>query len=195
MKHLQCVLLVVLGMSFPSKAWVQPTDYEWCYGDPRIFACVDVLFGVLIVHPMFCPVNPGIWEGFRGRLAFGPFLYAGPVTIEVDALRSPETDQPIYVEYVPVKTHPAGVGFCDGPALVFMKVFGQYPCLPVDNEKRGPLPLNGLLPGDLYYIRLHFLGGEGTTQGSPYFRCIRIYSSGLSAVVSSTWTATKQLYR
>jgi hypothetical protein len=196
MKYCKAMLVLFLTTFISQSGLAQPTNFNYCYGSGILNACQDELGGLILVDPFFCPTNYGIWEGFKGRVAFGPFKYVGPITVEVDAFRDAETDLPLYVEYIPVNTHPSGEGFCDGTGLVFMTVFGRYYCDPPGFESRGPIVLNGVADGDLYYLRLHFLVGEGTFHGSPFVRCVRIRSVvEATAVTSLTWTVTKQLYR
>jgi hypothetical protein len=152
--------------------------------------CQDVDFADFL--DVSCPT--GSWTLYMGRVAWWPLRYVGPIMISVDSRRGYEPQGlPLYVECVPLATHPPGLGYCDGVGTVIMRVRGHTECDAV--ETGGPFDLSYMLsPGDLYVIRAYFLSDLERVTHSPYFRSIRVEPAPM-AIEPATWGMVKGLYR
>jgi hypothetical protein len=184
------IVAVAVGLLVPKDGTAQyPTDMLFCFNSGQLEACTDVGGGTLLDFD--CPEKA--WESFFGRVAWYPLRYIGPITIEVDARRTPSSRFPIYIEYLPLKDRPSDLGFCDGPGEVIAVVWGGTQC---DSpwETFGPI----LLPlevGELYFLRAHWVVDS---THHTYLNCIRVRAQtdrAPTAVESTMWGIMKNLYR
>jgi len=187
------VLTLTLAMA-PIGAMAQPTELFDCMGPggDRTW-CSDVSVADLL--DLSCPAGPRVFEMFRGRVAWPPLKYVGPITIEVNALESAGTRFPLLVEFISVKDHPENTGYCDGPAQVLYRVHGSRTC---DGwESLGPIQFDPwwLSVGDSYVIRVHFFTDVGSDFTSPWLGCIRVTPDTTTAISSKPWGSIKALYR
>jgi hypothetical protein len=189
---LQRVLVTVpaiLLLVTPTRVLPQPANLDFCFHRGQLEACADLSVATLILP--FCPGGSVLGETFYGRVSWGPLVYEGPVTIAVDAMRTPKSRFPIYIEIVPLEA--PGMAYCDVPGMVVMVVSGRSGCEPQpETLGPGPLPLS---IGQQYMVRAQFFGVP-PGHYNTFLRCIRVTSSPLRTPVSDkTWGAIKTLFR
>ena len=189
LKRILVAVSAILLLVTPTRVLPQPATLDFCFHRGQLEACADVNVGTLILP--FCPGGAVVGETFDGRVAWGPLLYQGPVTIAVDAMRTPKSRFPIYIEIVPLEA--PGIAYCDVPGMVVMVVSGRSGCEP-QPETLGPVSLP-LSVGQQYMVRAQFFG-DPRGDYNTFLRCIRVTSSPLRTVVSEkSWSVTKALFR
>jgi hypothetical protein len=131
---------------------------------------------------------------YRGRAAWGPLQYDGPITVELNTRAVFGEDFPIYVEIVPLNNNPLET--CALPGVVIGRSWGGANCDDVD--RIGPYDIGDVVPlGSQYALRLVFFR---TLEGplSSFVDCIRVTShppSQSTSVRLSTWGFVKLLYQ
>jgi len=171
----------------------QPASLYDCVatGDD-LTSCADVAAG-LLSEPS-C-VNPGevyLYEVYRGRIAWFPLQYTGPVVIGVTARAPAGTRFPIYIEVIRPEDQPE-LGHCDGPGLVVMRVQGRPAC--DHSEEIKVLDLSRWIgPSGTFVIRATFVGDPAVQFQSPYLGCIRVEPVN-TGVRDLSWGFLKNLYR
>jgi hypothetical protein len=186
-------LLLVVSMATwamaPQGAMAQlPTQLSVCVQDGSD-VCLDVSVG-----DYWDPTcGARYYSSFRGRIAWRPLLYVGPITLEVLAHTTPGTRYPIYFEVVPLAGRDPTLGYCDGPGEILEAVPGRGDC---DWGTFGPISLGllGLEPGDAYFVRAHFIGDPDGDIQSPFIACVRV-KPATAPIAPSSWGSVKELYK
>jgi hypothetical protein len=183
-------LLVYLWAMTPHRVMAQPVQLFDCI-QPLGDACLDVSVG-----DFYDPLCGHTYESFRGRVAWNPLRYVGPINLEVLAHTSPGTRFPIYFEVVALAGRDPSLGYCDGPGEILELVSGRPDC---EWGIFGPIDLTflGIQPGELYVVRAHFLGDIQGEFQSPFFACVRVAPAAPvdTPVALRSWGMVKKLYK
>jgi hypothetical protein len=164
----------------------------------------------LAISTRVCADSPRVLVGsecgptfyrFNGRIAWPPLKNIGPVTIAIQTRAHPmSTVMPLYLEIQSLSSIDdstacrAGLG----GVLLFAEP-GSLDCEGIWTTV-GPFDLQGfgVSQGEFYRVQVVFFETvpfpTGQIGHSPGMSCIRV-TLQLSAVVPSTWTRTKLLYR
>jgi len=191
----QAIVPVVVGAwlsVFPVvEARCQPTELFGFIGNDT---CSEISVGDFL--DLSCP--GGLWQLFRGRVAWAPLRYVGPITISVDSRRSAGISIPLYVEIVPVASHPPELSYCDGSGIAIVQFEGHSQCDAYETIE--PIDLSWFLaPGDSYVVRVLFLSAPMTAIHSAHFRRIRVSPVPTSVDTEASarpysWGMVKALY-
>lgn len=174
----------------PRGAAAQPSEFLGCFGGVDLTDCSDVSVGDLF--DFLCPTHQ--YQSYRGRVAWRPILYLGPVMIEVWAAKTTNTRFPLYFEFLPLAGRDPSLGYCDGPGQVLAAVAGHTEC---GSETYGPFYLSrfGVQVGSPFVVRAHFLGSSPRAgYESPYLWCVRVWPASTS-IVGLDWGRVKRLYK
>jgi len=182
-----CVLLALI----PAGIRAQRADFVYCTLGGSIPNCTDV--SVADFGDFNC--DQGLYETFRGRVAWDPLRYTGPVILETRTrFSTADTRHPLFVEVVPLSGRDPTLGYCDGIGHLLQTVTGQPECSPWDVFGPFHLETFGIEIGSLYVVRVNFVGNSGGFQ-SPYLGCIRVRPAPSTPVAASTWGRVRSLYK
>jgi len=183
-------LTVLLGFVVTTCASAQPSEFTDCISSlGPLAACSEVTTGISLIP---CP-ELRAYQGFLGRIAWGPLRYVGPITIEIGALQTSFTRRfPLVVEFVVIPDDTSRVFACDFPGMVLANTFGEPDC---KNTVLGPYSLEPFVGvGERYLVRLHALSLRLANYHSPHVDCIRVTADPV-LIEPSTWSIVKRLYR